>query len=110
MSMLTSSPGRLVSILRTTRPVGRSIHASRLRPARTSTRCTVDGAISKRQAMRAGPSLCSARSRRICSSRAGGVWFGDRRGRLVRSNHQRPSGSTRKRRHHFDTVAVEVPN
>ena len=61
-SMWTSSPGRLVWMRRTTRPVGRCNQARRFRPRRHSTRCTVEGACPTMPPMRAGPSLRAVRS------------------------------------------------
>lgn len=106
-STWTSSPGRSVWMRRTTRPVGRSIHASRFRPWRTSTRCAVERGTPTTEARRAGPSLRRRRSPTIRFSTLRGVRCGHRCGRLDRSS--RPaSPSASQRRHHFDAVWRET--
>src|SRR5215207_6583555 len=62
-----------------TRPVGRSMTASRLRPSRQRTRWTVEAGRATSATIRAGPSLRTRRSRAISAStlvgrRLGWVW------------------------------------
>jgi hypothetical protein len=91
-----------------TRPVGRSNQASRLSCRRTSTRYTVEGGISRRTAIRTGPSLRERRSASIRRSIPADVRRGLRRGRELRSANPVGPSST-KRSHHLYAVAREMP-